>query len=156
MKIAVLFCSLELWAGTLLLNCLPTSAATNELTAATNRLEMATEQRRGRFNGPERGVYKARINPHWFQNNTRFWYRNDLRDGAKEFIVVDAEKGTRQPAFDAQKLANSLSKVAGTEYKADHLPFTEIEFIQDGRAIRFEAGDKTWRCDLNSYECTAE
>src|SRR5215471_6266424 len=80
-------------------------AASNELTAATNRVDMTTDQRRGRFGGPERGVYKARINPHWFQNNTRFWYRNALRDGAREFIVVEAEKGARRPAFYDEKLA---------------------------------------------------
>src|SRR5438034_568714 len=102
-----------------------------------------------------RGVYKARINPHWFQNNSRFWYRNDLRDGAKEFIVVDAEHGMRQPAFDHQKLAAALSRAAATQFNADRLPFSEIEFIEQAKAIRFDAADKTWRCDLNSYECAA-
>src|ERR1051326_4208968 len=34
-------------------------------------------------------VFKDRIAPHWFHDNTRFWYRNDLRGGAKEFIVVE-------------------------------------------------------------------
>src|ERR1044071_4689590 len=67
------------------------------------------QQRRGgpggRGFGPPRGVYKSQIAPHWFQNNTRFWYRNDLRGGAKEFILVDAEKGARQPAFNHEKLA---------------------------------------------------
>jgi dipeptidyl aminopeptidase/acylaminoacyl peptidase len=112
------------------------------------------QQRRGRFGAPEAGVYKARITPHWFQNDTRFWYRNDLRGGAKEFIVVDAEKGTRQPAFDHQKLAAALSKSAGQEFKADRLPFAEIEFIDDGHAIEFRAAEKTWHCNLSSYECT--
>src|SRR6266566_2819362 len=115
----------------------------------------AAQQRRGEVGGPERGVYKARINPHWFQNNTRFWYRNDLRDGAKEFIVLDAEHGMRQPAFDHQKLAAALSRAAATQFNADRLPFSEIEFIEHAKAIRFDAADKTWRCDLNSYECAA-
>jgi len=118
--------------------------------AETNTVD---RERRGRFGGVAPGVYKARINPHWFQNNTRFWYRNDLRGGAKEFIVVDADKGLRQPAFDHQRLATALSKAASTEYAPDHLPFSEIEFIEDGKALRFEAGCKTWRCDLNSWEC---
>src|SRR5580765_5836124 len=62
------------------------------------------QQRRG-GGQPDRGVYKARVTPHWFANDTRFWYRNDLRGGAKEFIVVDAKKGTREPAFNQAKLA---------------------------------------------------
>ncbi len=126
------------------------SAAPAATAVETNAV---TERRRGRAGAPERGVYKARITPHWFQDNTRFWYRNDLRDGAKEFVLVDAAQGKREPAFDHQKLAASLSKVAGQEYKAERLPFSDLEFVEDGKAIRFEAGGKIWHCDLSSYEC---
>jgi len=110
------------------------------------------QQRRG-LGPPERGVYKARIVPHWFTNNLQFWYRNDLRGGAKEFILVDAEKGVRQRAFDHDKLAASLAKAAGDEVKADKLPFSQIEFIEKGTAIKFEAFAKSWRCDLDTYHC---
>ena len=53
------------------------------------------------------GVYKAQLMPHWFADNTRFWYRNDLRGGAREFILVeiDAERAVRKSAFDHAKLA---------------------------------------------------
>src|SRR5262249_34216062 len=85
--------------------------------------------------------------------NSSFWYRNDLRDGAKEFVVVDAEHGTRQPAFDHKRLAEGLSKAAGKEFNADKLPFSEIEFVENGRAVQFEVSDKAWRCDLSSYDC---
>jgi dipeptidyl aminopeptidase/acylaminoacyl peptidase len=111
------------------------------------------QQRRGRFGAAERGVYKARVTPHWFQDNTRFWYRNDLANDVKEFIVVEAEKGTRAPAFDHQKLADGLSKAAGREIKADHLPFSEIDFVEGKAIIQFEAFEKTWQCDLSSYQC---
>ena len=102
--------------------------------------------------GPRR-VFKDRIAPHWFAGDTRFWYRNELREGAKEFVVVDAERGVRELAFDQVKLASALSKVAGAEYQADKLPFDRIEFVDDAKAIRFKAGDTTWKCSLSSYEC---
>lgn len=98
-------------------------------------------------------VYKERITPFWFHNNTRFWYGNDLRNGTKEFVVVDAERGTRQLAFDHAKLAAALSKAAGAEYQAERLPFDRIEFIDNSKAIRFTVGDRTWKCDLTSYHC---
>ncbi len=60
-------------------------------------------------------VFKSRITPNWFADNTRFWYRNELADGMREFIVVDAVKGTRDPAFDHEKMAKSLGKVLGKE-----------------------------------------
>jgi dipeptidyl aminopeptidase/acylaminoacyl peptidase len=111
-------------------------------------------QRAGRAGAPRGRVYKSQITPNWFHDSTRFWYRNDLRSDAREFIVVDVEKGTRQPAFDHKKLAESLSKAAATEYKADRLPFDSIEFIDEDRAIRFKAGSATWKCDLTAYECS--
>jgi dipeptidyl aminopeptidase/acylaminoacyl peptidase len=129
--------------------------AADQTNSATNRMDGTTQTRRGRFGGPERGVYKAQIIPHWFQENSRFWYRNDLRDGTKEFVVVDAEHGTRQLAFDHQKLARALSKAAGKEFKADKLPFSDIEFVDNGNALQFEVSDKMWRCDLSTYECKA-
>ena len=55
-------------------------------------------------------VFKARVTPHWFHQNNRFWYRNDLGGGKREFIVVNAEDGTREPAFDHQKLAAALTE----------------------------------------------
>ena len=30
---------------------------------------------------------KAQITPHWFAEDTKFWYRNDLKGGAREFIT---------------------------------------------------------------------
>ena len=105
--------------------------------------------------GPAR-VFKAQISPHWFLENTRFWYRNDLRDGAREFVLVDAEQGVRRPAFDHERLAAALSKAAGKEFKAAHLPFTEIEFSEHGSSVRFKADEKAWVCDLTAYTCSED
>ena len=120
--------------------------------AATGSHE--SPQSRRRSGGPERGVYKSQVTPHWFAGDTKFWYRNDLPGGAKEFIVVDAESGNRAPAFDSERLAMALSKSAGGEYQAGHLPFSEIQFSDDGRTVRFAMTNHTWQCDLSSYQCT--
>ncbi len=111
-------------------------------------------QARGRFGRRVEGVYKDRITPQWFADDTCFWYRNDLTGGTKEFIVVNAEKGTRQPAFDHQKLASALSKAAGTEYHANQLPFNAIEFADGAKVVRFTVEETTWACDLGSYACS--
>jgi len=89
--------------------------------------------------------------PHWFAENSRFWYRNDLRDGTKEFIVVDAERGTKEFAFDHQKMARSLQQATGEEYTAEKLPFSEVEFLGHGTNVQFEVSGKTWVCDLTDY-----
>jgi dipeptidyl aminopeptidase/acylaminoacyl peptidase len=111
-------------------------------------------QGRGGRGGGGGNVYKAEVTPHWFANATRFWYRNDLRGGAKEFIVVNAEAGTRQPAFDHAKLAEGLTKATDTKYQADKLPFSDIEFVDGNKAVRFTVAGTGWKCDLSSYSCT--
>jgi dipeptidyl aminopeptidase/acylaminoacyl peptidase len=109
-------------------------------------------QQRRQFGQADGRVFKDRVSPQWFQNNTRFWYRNDLRGGTKEFVLVDAENGTRALAFDHAKLATALSKATGTEQRPDKLPFDSIEFTDDGKAVRFKTDDRSWECDLQSYE----
>jgi len=122
--------------------------------ATSGQLDSPQQRRAGGgFGAPERGVYKSRITPHWFANNTQFWYRNDLRGGAKEFILIDVEKGIRQRAFDHEKLATALGKAAGQSFQADKLPFSDIEFVDKANVVQFEAAGKSWRCDLNTYEC---
>jgi len=117
-----------------------------------NGEQVAPQQRRwGRFN---QGVYKARIEPHWLGKSPRFWYRNDLRGGEREFILVDAEKDTQGPAFDHAKLAASLSKVSGDAYAANKLPLDDIEFSDDLSAIRFTVDGTRWSCELSTYDCT--
>jgi len=98
----------------------------------------------------EGGVHT--MTPNWFANNTKFWFKNDLKGNTKEFILVDAEKGTRGPAFDHKKLAESLSKANSAMYTADALPFNAIKFVDENKAIEFTAASSNWKCNLTSYE----
>jgi len=119
-------------------------------------------RRRDRFRRSQRveGYYKARITPHWFvrrtpdgADNTCFWYRNDLSGETKEFVLVNAERGTRKAAFDHKNLASALSEATGVKYEADQMPFNNIEFIDEAKAIRFKVDGTTFKCDLTCYEC---
>ena len=60
--------------------------AGRSLVLASAAAARAAAERRRRL------VFKTRITPHWFDQNNRFWYRNDLAGGAQEFILVDAER----------------------------------------------------------------
>ena len=68
------------------------------------------------------------MTPHWFAGNSRFWYRNDLAGGEREFILVDAAKGTRQAAFDHARLAAALAKATGKPIDAKRLPIEGLDF----------------------------
>src|SRR5437588_10755084 len=76
-------------------------------------------------------VFKTQVKPHWFASNARFWYRNDLAGGEREFVLVDAETGTRQTAFDHGRLATALGKAIGREVTSNRLPIDELEFIEN-------------------------
>src|SRR5262245_40656292 len=68
----------------------PTRAAALENhVSSPGEFEVAFQRQRQQ--GQSGQVYKASVTPHWFANNTRFWYRNDLRGGGKEFILVEIE-----------------------------------------------------------------
>ena len=123
------------------------------LALRADEVPLDSPQRAPRPDSGPRRVFRDRIAPHWFEGNNRFWYRNDLRDGAKEFVLVDAERGTRQPAFDHAKLAAALSKAAGADYSAEKLPFDSIAFVDEGKAVAFRVKDAIWKCDLTRYDC---
>src|SRR5262249_38084280 len=122
--------------------------------AAVPASSQDSPQRKGKFGPGGPNMPKSQITPHWFADDSRFWYRNDLKGGAREFILVDCESGRREPAFDHAKLAAALSAAAKSDFKADRLPFDAIEFADAEKVLKFDAAGKAWTCDLSSYECT--
>jgi dipeptidyl aminopeptidase/acylaminoacyl peptidase len=99
--------------------------------------------------GTEPLIDNNSVSPDWLPDG-RFWYRNLTATGS-EFILVNPAKGTRSAAFDQQKLAAALSTATGKQYMASMLPFTNISFSADGKAVMFMADGKHWKTDLGSY-----
>ncbi|QDU87631.1 Prolyl tripeptidyl peptidase precursor [Pirellulimonas nuda] len=48
-------------------------------------------------------VVRDRVEPHWV-SPTRFWYKNELPGDTDEFVLVDAEQGTRETAATRDEL----------------------------------------------------
>jgi dipeptidyl aminopeptidase/acylaminoacyl peptidase len=119
-------------------------------TATTISASEPPQQRKGKGFRPA-GIYRDRVSPNWFADDMKFWYRNDLKGGTKEFILVDADKGARSPAFHHEKLAAALSKATSNPHHADRLPFDIIEFTPDLKAVLFDLSGKRWSCDLETY-----
>jgi dipeptidyl aminopeptidase/acylaminoacyl peptidase len=85
-------------------------------------------------------------------NTHRFWYRKAVK-GGNEFVLVDADASTKNPAFDHERLAVGLSKAANEKYTALTLPFTTIQFVDNAAAITFTAAGSNWKCELTDYAC---
>lgn len=62
-----------------------------------------------------RSIFKAVVRPHWSADHNSFWYRNILKDSAKEYISVDMVHGTRKK-LDAEPADSLYRPVAFTRY----------------------------------------
>ena len=100
--------------------------------------------------------------PEWSEGSSRFICREILRAAPGEsengfrFVVVDAATRTSQPAFDAQRLVEALTKASGGKFEATHLPFTRFHFQTDQKSILFNVKDTHWTCQVAEYTCTKE
>ncbi|PQO40103.1 DUF885 family protein [Blastopirellula marina] len=95
---------------------------------------------------------KLEVRPHWFADDAFCWYKNNLADGQSEYVLVDVEQSQRRPAFDHAKLASALVTAGVKNATAEKLPIERLRFQDDAQRIFFRAGDKTWNCDLATYE----
>ncbi len=100
-------------------------------------------------------VFPTRVEPHWFANNTRFWYRNNKSKDVHEFVLVDAVKGEQGPAFDHRALAQRLTEATGQPHDSGRLPIEDLEFEDDG-LVRFRVEGKGWRYDPKTGALEAE
>lgn len=93
-------------------------------------------------------IFRARVTPHWVGENTQFWYRNDLANGTREFIFVNALTAERGLAFDHSAVATAL----GSGFSADRLPIESLEYnaagslvalLRNGRRYLWDAYNRT-------------
>jgi dipeptidyl-peptidase 4 len=95
-------------------------------------------------------VFRDHVRPNWFANGTKFWYRNDLANGEKEFILVDAAAGRRTPAFDSGRVAAAIG------VDAKHLPVEGLRFDDDLAWVILQGRGQAWKLDLRTYELTPQ
>lgn len=118
----------------------------DEATLSPQQQQQTQRGGRGRFGARLEGMYKSQVTPNWFANNTKFWYRNNLSGGAREFILVDAESGTRQRAFDHEAVAKQI----GEETDGTKLPVEELKFSADGESVTLLGRAKSWKLNLKT------
>lgn len=80
-------------------------------------------------------------------------YQRSVEDGS-EFILVDAASKTKNPAFDHQRLAESLSELEGIQVQPHQLPFRTFDY-EEGKSLSFNYRNNRVECDLSSYKCTS-
>ena len=109
----------------------------------------------------------------WINNTDHFWYPKSVKGGT-EFVLVDADAGSKKPAFDQEKLAVAISSATGHPYTALKLPFAPMQgrpgaarptpgapsttaplsFLDGETTIQFGTGGSLYKCSLSDYTCT--
>ncbi|MCU0714957.1 MAG: prolyl oligopeptidase family serine peptidase [Pirellula sp.] len=109
-------------------------------------------QERGRGGRDGNRVYKQRVSPNWIGSSDQFWYRNDLPNGQREFILVDPQKGTRLFAFDHAAVAKAMGDIAS----ASKLPIERLEFNETDHTVLLigPRGGKSYRWNPDTSELT--
>ena len=96
-------------------------------------------------------VFPHHVRPHWLPDNTHFFYRNELADGMREYLLVDATTGERTPLFDHARLAAALTQATGKKLEPDQLHLHQVELDDKRTTMLFSIAEKRWRCDLRTY-----
>jgi dipeptidyl-peptidase-4 len=97
-------------------------------------------------------VFRDRVEPQWFANGTRCWYRVSTAANAYEFVLVDVVAGKRDLAFNHDAVAAHLSGELKRPVSASNLPITALSFETDH--ILIKAAGKLWRMsnDAKSWQ----
>ncbi|MEL7533921.1 MAG: hypothetical protein AAFN10_21600, partial [Bacteroidota bacterium] len=96
-------------------------------------------------------VYNANIRPVWVDSK-QFWFRDQSKEGI-EFVLVNADAETREPAFNHEKIAASLSELTGKKIQANALPIRSFGYSKDGKSIEFSIRGKDYRCNREEGDC---
>ena len=97
-------------------------------------------------------VIKSEIEPHWFVDNRWFWYRNDLAEGRREFLTVNARNGKKRAAFNHARLAQKLHDAMDKDFDPERLPFRSVHFENGRGIVRFIVDDKNWSWNRKTRE----
>ena len=108
----------------------------------------------------------------WIGDSEHFWYPKSVKGGT-EFVLVDADAGSKRAAFDQDKLAAAISSVIGRPYTGLKLPFAPMQgrpggrpaqealgttapltFLDGERSIQFGIDGSLYKCTLSDYVCT--
>ena len=81
-------------------------------------------------------VHSTSVRPHWLKNGNKFWYQYKTTKGSN-YYLVDADKRTKSPLFDNDKMAAWLTEITKDPYDGQHLPRFNFKFVKDEKAIQF-------------------
>lgn len=101
-------------------------------------------------NGGKKLALNTTLIPYWIVNTECFWYLRETWNGQaieKHYRLVNAETASNAAAFDHNKIATALSKVAGENICTQSLPLDNLTFDLEAKTVCFDALDERWIFD---------
>ena len=96
----------------------------------------------------EAGYFGGNITPRWIGNTHFCWYAVKTPAGT-DFILVNAGKRQKQPAFDQKAMAKALTAELGRKVEPGKMPFREIAFSDDLKQLTFVTEGMKYTYDRN-------
>lgn len=88
------------------------------------------------------------VDAHSIEGTQKFWY-SDYDANGIVYTLVDAEKNTKEPLFDTEKLANSLKSATGKDFNKHSLRLSRMS-IDKNNKLYFNYGRHNWTYDIAS------
>lgn len=85
----------------------------------------------------------------------KFWYLTQTPNGS-EFLIIDAGEQKVVPAFDQQRLADSLKVILKKDVEAFKLPFRSIRCSKNLDSLFFSIENDRYSCLLHNYSIKKE
>lgn len=95
-------------------------------------------------------VFYSDIRPSWIGKMPWFFYENTTPRGT-EYVLVNASRLTKRPAFDQEKFAKSFGEAAGIKVDPYKLPVRNILFSDRLSSFAFIYDNFNWICNLKDY-----
>jgi len=89
------------------------------------------------------------IDPHWIEDQNRFWYSYEKPSG-KFWYFVDAEEGTKRPLFDRQKMAAQLTETLNRTFNHKELSLKDFEFNTKDQLFTFHVDSINFTYDVEN------
>lgn len=83
-------------------------------------------------------IFKTSINAHWLPGDSAFWYINWVKDSTTEYLMVDAATGSKNKAFEKNKLAEAIGNLTGEMVNAKKLLVKQLRYDKTGKKVAFE------------------
>src|SRR6056297_2631199 len=81
-------------------------------------------------------VYHSDVDPSWVHDTHNLWYKVNTEKG-EVYFIVDADRRTKERAFDQEKLCEELNDATGGALLSYSLPLEYLSFNEDLDAIEF-------------------